>query len=125
MKTYPTTSFMYRGALTQARRISKRIADATSKPTEMPRDARYFLADDLMSGFGIDRNGALIGVYSLIRGRGEGLVTEAIKAGANKLDCFDGFLPDYYAQFGFEETERLPNWTPGDPDVVFMALQSA
>ncbi|MFE4451437.1 hypothetical protein [Streptomyces sp. NPDC056796] len=125
MKTYLVTPHLYRGALTQARRISKRIAHATSKPNEMPKDARYFLADDLMSGFGIDRDGTLIGVYSLIKGRGEVMVADAIKAGADKLDCFDGFLPEYYARFGFKETARYENWTAGEPDVVLMALPSA
>jgi hypothetical protein len=42
--------------------------------------------------------------------------------GASKLDCFDGFLPEYYKQFGFLETERVANWTAGEPDVVFMSL---
>ncbi|MGW4158714.1 hypothetical protein [Streptomyces sp. NPDC004788] len=50
------------------------------------------------------------------------LVRAAIAHGAHLLDCFDGFLPTYYRGFGFVETERIPNWTPGQPDVVFMAL---
>jgi hypothetical protein len=50
------------------------------------------------------------------------MVQSAIERGASKLDCFDGFLPAYYERFGFVETERVPNWTPGEPDVVFMSL---
>ncbi|MEU5403728.1 hypothetical protein ABZ348_31055 [Streptomyces sp. NPDC005963] len=122
MQARQVTAHFYFGALTQARRASKLVAGATSKPAEMPKGARYFLADDLMSGFGIDGDGTLIGVFSLIKGRGEGMVTHAIKSGARKLDCFDGFLPGYYERFGFVETERVPNWTQGEPDVVFMAL---
>jgi hypothetical protein len=113
---------LYTGALRQARRVSDRIADATSKPEEMPRDARYFITPDFRSGFGIDAEGTFIGLFSLEKGRGTELVKAALREGASKLDCFDGFLPEYYKQFGFIETERLPNWTPGEPDVVFMAL---
>ncbi|MGW1040022.1 hypothetical protein [Streptomyces sp. NPDC002547] len=114
---------VYTGALRMARRTSDRIAAATSKPEEMPRDARYFLTEDFQSGFGVDADGSLIGLFSLIKGRGEELVWDAVlHQGASKLDCFDGFLPGYYEQFGFKETERAPNWTPGEPDVVFMSL---
>ena len=119
---HPVHHVLYTGALRQARRISDRIADATSKPEEMPRDARYFVTADFRSGFGIDADGTFIGLFSLVKGRGEVLVQAALRAGADKLDCFDGFLPEYYKQFGFVETERVANWTPGEPDVVFMAL---
>jgi hypothetical protein len=114
---------LYSGALRAARRLSERIADATSKPEEMPRDARYYVTADLKSGFGVDAEGTLIGVFSLVKGRGEELIWDAVlHQGATKLDCFDGFLPDYYKRFGFTETERVPNWMAGEPDVVFMSL---
>jgi hypothetical protein len=51
--------------------------------------------------------------------------------GGKTLDAYDGFLPDYYRQFGFHETGRMKfnpafahNWDTakqGTPDVVFMA----
>ncbi|MGW5130865.1 hypothetical protein [Streptomyces sp. NPDC004135] len=119
---HPVHRTLYTGALRQARRISDRIADATSKPDEMPQDARYFITADFRSGFGIDAEGTFIGLFSLEKGRGTELVKAALREGATKLDCFDGFLPEYYKHFGFVETERVPNWTPGEPDVVFMAL---
>ncbi|MEU9126599.1 hypothetical protein AB0D08_00530 [Kitasatospora sp. NPDC048540] len=112
----------YRAALAAARRDSERIADATSAPDEMPENGTYFLTDDLQSGFGISPDLELIGLFSLVKGRGECLITEALTAGAERLDCFDGFLPKLYERFGFRETERVANWTPGEPDVVFMAL---
>ncbi|WP_367135819.1 hypothetical protein [Saccharothrix sp. HUAS TT1] len=113
---------LYRDALAVARDQSDRIAAATSKPEEMPEDAVYYLADDLTSGFGVSADAELIGLFSTTKGRGKELVTEAITAGAVRLDCFDGFLPEFYETFGFRETHREANWTPGEPDVVFMAL---
>ncbi|MGW7434707.1 hypothetical protein [Streptomyces sp. NPDC054849] len=117
-----TSPNRYKFALRSARALSDRIADATSKPEEMPDDARYYLTADNQAGFGVTPDGTLIGLFSLIKGRGHTLVQVAIDKGAYLLDCFDGFLPTYYRGFGFVETERVPNWTPGEPDVVFMAL---
>ncbi|AFU62052.1 hypothetical protein phiHau3_74 [Streptomyces phage phiHau3] len=113
----------YRFWLADARAESPRIADATSTPDEMPDDARYYLTRDGQSGFGVAADGTLIGLFSRVKGRGASLVQAAIDRGAVSLDCFDGFLPGYYAGFGFQETERVANWTPGGPDVVFMSLR--
>ncbi len=55
-------------------------------------------------------------------GYGSAVVKAAIAYGGCMLDCFDGFLPEFYKQFGFEEYMREPNWTAGEPDVVYMAL---
>ncbi|MCY0933650.1 hypothetical protein [Streptomyces sp. H34-S4] len=125
MTTYvhPVSRSEYTAALDWARTSSKRIAEATSDPKEMPHGARYYLTNDLQSGFGVAHDGTLIGLFSTVKGRGEDMVQVAVThKGATRLDCFDGFLPDYYKQFGFVETERVPNWTAGQPDVVFMAL---
>lgn len=54
-------------------------------------------------------------------GYGSQLVSDALHNGAEVLDCFDGFLPEFYARHGFVEVTREPNWTPGGPDVVYMA----
>ncbi|WJN62617.1 hypothetical protein [Streptomyces phage phiScoe1] len=124
MTTYmhPASWDEYTAALDWARTSSERIADATSKPAEMPRGARYYLTADFQSGFGVAKDGTLIGLFSLVKGRGEDMVWDAVlHRGASKLDCFDGFLPEYYKRFGFVETERVANWTPGEPDVVFMS----
>ncbi|AKY03455.1 hypothetical protein FDI80_gp73 [Streptomyces phage Aaronocolus] len=117
----------FAAALGNARAVSARVADATSAPKDLPSErdgARYFLTEDLQSGYGVDGEGTLIGVFSLVKGRGESLVWDAVLfKGAHKLDCFDGFLPTYYKRFGFVETYRVANWTPGEPDVVFMSTQ--
>ncbi|WDS51795.1 acetyltransferase [Streptomyces phage Triumph] len=123
MKVYKVHHALYLGALGQARRRSELVAAATSAPHEMPRSHAYYLTDDFQSGFGVAKDGTLVGLFSLVKGRGEDLVWDAVThKGATKLDCFDGFLPEFYKRFGFVETERVPNWTPGEPDVVFMAL---
>jgi hypothetical protein len=125
MTTYvhPASWDEYTAALDWARSGNERIAEATSKPEEMPRGSRYYLTSDFQSGFGVHQDGTLIGLFSTVKGRGEDLVWDAVThKGAKRLDCFDGFLPEYYKRFGFVETERVANWTPGQPDVVFMAL---
>ncbi|UPW35195.1 hypothetical protein [Pseudomonas phage PCS5] len=67
-------------------------------------------------------DGTLQGVFSFTKGMGPWLIRQAIAEGARKLDCFDGFLPEFYKQFGFVEVRREANWTKGGPDVVFMEI---
>lgn len=65
------------------------------------------------------------------KGAAAGAIVAAIANEGRTLDCYDGFLPSYYRQFGFEETGRMKfnpefapaNWDPklGAPDIVFMA----
>jgi hypothetical protein len=120
---HPASWSEYTAALDWARSGSKRITEATSKPSELPRGARYYLTNDFQSGFGVASDGTLIGLFSTVKGRGEDLMWDAVThKGAKRLDCFDGFLPEYYKRFGFVETERVANWTAGEPDVVFMSL---
>lgn len=84
------------------------------------------ISADGASGYIVVResNGArdLRQVFSAVPGRGDLLVSDAVRrAGADTLDCFDGYLPTLYARHGFRETRRETNWTPGGPDVVYMA----
>lgn len=83
---------------------------------------RCFTTSDYSVGFAIKSDGDLVNVFnaSPIKGLGSIAVQAAIELGATKLDCFDGFLPSYYAQFGFVEYKREKNWTIGQPDVVYM-----
>lgn len=105
-----------------ARSLSARIEAATSSPDEITGNVSFVLADDGLSGYGVTDEGTLVAVFSLIPGRGDALVLSAIENGATNLDCFDGYLPTLYGRHGFTETGRVPNWTPGAPDVVFMSL---
>lgn len=92
------------------------LADFIAAPQT---ECSYFLSSDGRSGFFI--HGSIIrGLFSLERGRGDLLVTEAIRAGGRHLECYDGYLTDLYGRHGFVETAREANWTPGKPDVVWM-----
>lgn len=73
------------------------------------------------AGFAIDKTGQLTSVFSLFRGQGKAIMTEAIKRGACHLDCFDGYLKGFYESFGFTVDKVVPNWTKGEPDVLFMS----
>jgi len=96
---------------------------------------RTFLSTDGKTGFAIKDDGDLVSVFNNggVKGAGKVAIKTAIKQGAKKLDCFDGFLPNFYSGFGFKERERLKwddqyapeNWDYKNynrPDVVFMGL---
>lgn len=82
-------------------------------------------------GFAIDQDGTLTNAFSLEKGRGDRLIEEAVRLGANQLDCYDGYLSQLYARHGFVEISREKwddryadlQWIKalwGEPDVVFM-----
>lgn len=117
----PVEDRTYRIALAYARSRRAEVADACSKPDELPSEARYWLANDGSSGFGVAEDGELIGVFSTRKGRGDWLLDLAVELGASHLDCFDGYLPTFYERHGFHEVRREPNWDAHGPDVVYMA----
>lgn len=98
--------------------------------------ANVFLAEDGAMGFMV-KEGDLQNVFnnSGIRGAGREMLLSAVEQhGARTLDCYDGFLPEYYSKAGFVEVARLkfvdeyapPGWdfdALGRPDVVIMAYQ--
>lgn len=109
------------GHVFEGARLHTMIAEATSE-FEPSEGALYALAVDGLSGYAVRADGELTNVFSVERGRGDGIVTSALSSGAVYLDCFDGYLPEFYARHGFEVNARVPNWTPGEPDVVYMSL---
>lgn len=66
-------------------------------------------------------DGELIGLFCTVRGKGDWIMGHVMNDGAVLLDCFDGFLPKFYAKHGWTEFQREANWTAGEPDVVFMS----
>lgn len=123
--TWPSSYRDFARALNGARRESELIKEATTPPEDLPVNASYLLTQDGYSGYGVTYGGELIGLFSLVKGRGKRMVDEAVALdGAQYLDCFDGFLPSYYEQFGFVEYKREANWTEGGPDVVYMRLKN-
>ena len=84
----------------------------------------YFLASDGLSGYAINYDGELSCVWSLLRGRGDGIVAHAVDNGAFKLNCFDvNPLVSLYSKHGFRVARSEPNWAEGEPDIVYMILQ--
>ena len=113
---------LFEAAFNSARESSARIKDATSPFEHSKSQSLYVLADDDQSGFAVRPDGELVYVFSTVNGRGGYLVRTARQVGATHLDCFDGFLVDLYSRHGFQRVTSLPNWTPGEPDVVYMAV---
>jgi hypothetical protein len=115
------TRALFLSALTTARYARSRVGDATSAPEDIG-DGTFYLSDDGLSGYGVTTDGTLVGVFSLAKGRGDAIVSDAISHGARSLDCFDGYLVKLYARHGFTVTKREANWTHGEPDVCYMNL---
>jgi len=116
----------FKGALKLAQQVSDLVKNATSVWEEL-EDADIFFKDYYLDyenqcGFAVNFNGNLTSVFSLVRGNGNYIMVNAKKAGATNLDCFDGYLPSYYKRHGFKVVRREANWTPGEPDVCYMAL---
>lgn len=111
-----------------ARKGAVTAGDMLSPPdAQYLRSSKKFLLAGGKAGFVVSKEGDLQQVFnnSDVRGIGAGMVRHAIAHGAKTLDCFDGFLPGYYARFGFVESHREANWIPGGPDVVYMALKES
>lgn len=95
----------------------------TKYAPEEYKGMRTFLSPDKKSGYAIKPDGELVSVFSSAKGRGDQITKEAVEQGASKLDAFDvnQKLPELYGKHGFKEFKREPNWTPGGPDVTYMA----
>lgn len=118
-----TTDETYLSALAFSQTMSDKVRDATTSADELRgKIVDAYISTDGLSGFAIAAHGELVGVFSLVKGRGAELMRHAIYRGAHFLDCFDGYLTSFYASHGFVEVARVQNWTPGGPDVVYMAL---
>jgi hypothetical protein len=115
--------------LESARKDDKRINDYTHLYTpEEYAQMKTFLSPDGKSGFAIKPDGDIVSAFSSDKGGGrlDNIMKTAISHGGTKLDAFDKLatetkgLPDLYSKHGFKEVKREPNWTKGDPDVVYM-----
>jgi len=101
-------------------------------PEEIAEHRRFLSADGKV-GFTIDRDGDITNLFNNGGPKGSGhlAIEEAISQGGRTLDCYAGYLPQFYAEHGFRETGRMafnpafanPRWDfdkHGQPDVVFM-----
>lgn len=72
-----------------------------------------YLTPDLLSGYSIRQecsgDHSLVGLFSFVRGRGDALVAQAVRRGANVLECYDVVaLTSLYERHGFRVVERFP-----------------
>jgi hypothetical protein len=118
----PVTAETFGAVLTFAQSREEQIREATSEWDGGDRETVYYLTDDLRSGCAIAGDAELRYVFSTVKGRGDLIVQHAIRHGAVKLDCFDGYLTTLYTRNGFEVYHREPNYVAGGPDVVYMRL---
>ncbi len=117
----------------QARNASSRPGFLSPLSSADIADHQLFISPDRTYGVAVDPNGDVQNVFNNggPKGSGAKAVVAAIENGGRTLDAYDGFLPEFYRQFGFVETGRMSfnpdfapdGWTGGTPDVVFMAWQ--
>lgn len=105
-------------------------------PDELAKH-QLFTNGDRTVGYAISPDGHLENVFNVgkVKGAGREAVEDAVQRGARTLDAFDGFLPNYYSKFGFEEVGRIRfvdefapkgwDFSMGRPDIVFMAHTGA
>ncbi len=96
------------------------------------KGAVAFLSETHKSGYVLTDENDLISVFSLPGAReGKAAIQDAVSRGALTLDCFEGYLPEFYEKFGFVEIDRLTwddHYAPetwdydrfGRPDIIFM-----
>ena len=116
-----TTPDAFTHAVDFALAVDARVRDFLSHDVDYSLHRCYLTADGL-AGYALSPRGDLQSVFNIGQGGiGDDLISHAVAQGARTLDCFDGYLPRFYARHGFTEACREANWTPGEPDVVFMA----
>lgn len=98
-----TPADVFQEALTAARSASPAVhAFTESTPGRADEGTRCYLSEDGRSGYTVQR-GYLSCVFSLVPGRGAGLVASAVLRGADEGDCFGTFLRDLYVRGGFTQ----------------------
>ena len=107
-------------------------------------EMRLFLSEDKSCGVAVKKNGDIVSVFNTgktHRGVVHALLTLAIEAGGNHLDCFDTVLPKLYAPHGFRvvvrqkfnnefqpegwNKETFKAFNNGEPDVTYMSLDDS
>ena len=121
-------------AFVESRDVSSRQQFLSAHPAEELAKHTLLMNRDGNVGISIDPHGDVQNVFNNggPKGGAAKAMVAAIENGGRTLDCYDGFLPSYYAQFGFKETQRMkfnPSFAPpgwdfakyDNPDIVFMA----
>jgi GNAT superfamily N-acetyltransferase len=121
-------------AFVKARDRSTRQQFLSAHPASELADHTLFTNEEGTVGISVDPKGDIQNVFNNggPKGGASKAMVAAIAAGGRTLDCYDGFLPAYYSQFGFAEDQRMkfnrdfapPGWDfakAGTPDIVFMS----
>lgn len=122
-------------AFVAARDKSKRSPFLTQSSAEDLKGSKLYLSEDGRVGGALAPDGADMG--NLFnnggpKGAGAEVLLKLMNDGGRTADCFDGYLPTLYANFGLVETGRMKfnrDYAPagwdyerdGEPDVVFLA----
>jgi hypothetical protein len=108
-----------------ARNMSKRTEYFTPHTPEEIANFKLIMNHEGTVGAAVAPDGDIQSVFnnSGVKGAGGRAIEIAKKLGGQKLDAFDGALPDIYKKHGFVEDHREKNYNPGGPDVVYMRLK--
>lgn len=89
---------------------------------EVPDDGVFVLSHDRLTGFAVAEGDELRCLFNVgPAGRGGEACDLAKDLGARRLDCFEGFLVDFYAAHGWTVYCTEDNWDgPEFPKVAFM-----
>lgn len=80
-----------------------------------------WLSEDGLCGFAVTEEGELINVFSVANGRGSYLMDHILSMyDSLKLNCFEGFLENFYGDAGFTVVAREENYITGEVNVVYM-----
>jgi uncharacterized protein len=116
-----------------ARDKSTRAPYLSAHPAEALTQHTLLLNDSATVGVSVAPDADVQNIFNNggPKGGGSKAMIAAIENGGRTLDCYAGFLPDYYHQFGFEEDKRMKfnpefapeGWDDADdsPDIVFMS----
>ena len=61
-------------------------------------------------------------LMKFVKGRGQPLINKAKKYG-NNLNCFKGYLSEFYQSAGFKVVKIEPNWIKGKEPIVYLKLK--
>lgn len=77
----------------------------------MLSDAKMFMTRDSKTGFAVLSNGDIVGVFNgntKKRGAVREIMSKAVEAGGDRLDCYGVALVDMYSRNGFVPVARVP-----------------
>jgi hypothetical protein len=84
-----------------------------------------WVSPDRRSGYAVTPAFELVNVFSLCSMGSEVVNHATTRYTFLHLNCFSGYLENFYTAHGFEQYSRQMNWDPSGPDVVYMIRGNA